>query len=84
MLGDQARHFWMARSVARVMGLNLAEQIDTGRLRPEEYQVMVAACRGCALVEQCEKWLATHCDLAKMPPPGCRISAPLTRLKRAK
>ncbi|WP_240989087.1 DUF6455 family protein [Salipiger mangrovisoli] len=82
MLGDHARHFWMARSVARVMGLNLSDQIDMGRLRPEDYRVMVAACRGCALVEQCEKWLATQSDLAKAPPPGCRISAPLMRLCR--
>ncbi len=83
MLGDEARHFWMARSVARVMGLNLSEQMQRGRLRPEEYEVMVVACRGCALVEQCEKWLATQRDLAKAPPPGCRISGPLTRLRRA-
>lgn len=83
MLGDEARHFWMARSVARVMGLNLAEQMRRGRLRPEEYEVMVAACRGCALVEQCEKWLAEPRVQASTPPPGCRISGPLTRLRRA-
>lgn len=83
MLGDEARHFWMARSVARVMGLNLGDQMRRGRLRPQQYEVMVAACRGCALVEQCEKWLAGQSDIAKAPPPGCRISAPLTRLRRA-
>ncbi len=83
MLGDEARHFWLARSVARVMGLNLGDQMRRGNLRAEEYEVMVAACRGCALVEQCEKWLAEPRGSAGLPPPGCRISGPLIRLRRA-
>ncbi|WP_203595261.1 DUF6455 family protein [Salipiger sp. PrR002] len=82
MLGDTARHFWMTRSVARVMGVNLSAALREGRLRAEEYEVMVAACRGCALVEQCEKWLAVQHNVAKAPPPGCRIAGPLTRLRR--
>lgn len=80
-LGDPARHFWMTRSVARVMGLNLYEEMHCGRLEPDEYARMVTCCRGCALVEACEKWLGTQTGVAASAPPGCCNSFMLGQLR---
>ncbi|EIE52823.1 hypothetical protein AL036_15415 [Salipiger aestuarii] len=81
-LRDSARHFWMTRSVARVMGLNLSNEMRRGRLEPDGYARMVASCQGCALVEACQSWLGDQTDVSAAPPPGCRIGAQLGRLKR--
>lgn len=81
-LGDPARHFFMTRSVARVMGLNLTEAMRTGSLKPATYERMVARCRSCALVAACEEWLSSRTSVAGTPPPGCNISTELCELQR--
>ncbi|MCT4556752.1 MAG: DUF6455 family protein [Pelagimonas sp.] len=81
-LGDPARHFFMTRSVAKVMGLNLTEAIQAGDLDPTAYAGMVTACRGCALVEACEEWLSGCGGCSPTPPPGCCNAALLTRLQQ--
>ncbi|MGH1412751.1 MAG: DUF6455 family protein [Pelagimonas sp.] len=81
-LGDPARHFFMTRSVARTMGLSLSEEMQTGNLAPETYARMVTHCRGCALVEACESWLAKQSALVATPPPGCCNGELLTSLRR--
>ncbi|MFW2544298.1 DUF6455 family protein [Primorskyibacter sp. 2E107] len=83
MLGDPARHFFMTRSVARVMGLSLYDAVQSGALSAEGYSRMVTQCRGCALVESCEAWLARQTALSVAPPPGCCNGAELTRLQKA-
>lgn len=70
-LGDPMRHFFMTRSVARVMGVSLSEEMQIGTLAPEVYSRMVTHCRGCALVEACESWLGQQTKLVNVPPPGC-------------
>lgn len=80
--GDPSRHFFMTRSVARVMGVNLTKAMHNGVLQPESYASMVSACRDCALVEACETWLASRTDISEVPPPGCRISVPLSDLRK--
>ncbi|WGW05117.1 DUF6455 family protein [Tropicibacter oceani] len=81
-LGDPARHFFMTRSVARVMGLSLADEIQTGHLAPEAYAGMVTRCRGCALVEACEQWLARQTEVSPTPPPGCWNGQLLSDLRK--
>ena len=81
-LGDPARHFFMTRSVARVMGLNLTEEMKAGSLAPDTYASMVTACRGCALVDACEKWLGRQTTLTQTPPPGCYNGPQLAELRR--
>jgi len=81
-IGDPARHFFMTRSVARIMGVNLAKAMEDGSLRPETYADMVTRCRGCALVSACEKWLARQTSTSATPPPGCCCSKVLCDLRR--
>lgn len=82
VLGDPARHFWMTRSVARAMGLNLSEAMMSGELAPDDYAEMVTCCRGCALVEACERWLGNQAGISAAPPPGCCLGTLLVRLKK--
>ena len=81
-LGDPVRHCFMTRSVARVMGLSLSEEMQAGKLAPQTYASMVTKCRGCALVEACENWLSKQSTLVATPPPGCCNGAVLTELRR--
>ena len=82
VLGDPARHFFMTRSVARVMGLSLHDAMQAGALTAEGYSRMVTRCRGCALVEACEEWLSTARTPRAAPPPGCWHGDILHRIAR--
>ncbi|MEC3861264.1 DUF6455 family protein [Mesobacterium sp. TK19101] len=79
-LGDPTRHFWITRSVARVMGLNLADEMASGRLSEKAYAQMITRCRGCPLTNQCTEWLASRTDLSRTAPDGCRNASELNRL----
>lgn len=81
VLGDPARHFFMTRGVARVMGLSLSEAMNAGELDPRRYADMVTRCRGCALVEACQEWLSSRVSGSATPPPGCCNASELSRLK---
>ena len=59
-LGDPATHFWLTRSAARAMGVNLSEAMAAGQLTAQGYSEMVTKCRGCGVVEACQNWLATE------------------------
>lgn len=82
-LGDPNRHFFMTRSVARVMGLNLYEEVQCGALDSTEYARMVTRCRACPLVEACEEWLSHGVAQTANPPPGCMNADALSALKRS-
>ncbi|MCF3593112.1 DUF6455 family protein [Rhodobacteraceae bacterium LMO-12] len=79
-LGDPVMHFWLTRSAARAMGINLSEAMAEGKLTAEDYTAMVTNCRQCAFVEECQSWLATsavqRCEAYK----DCRNKAVLERL----
>ena len=79
-LGDPDRHFWLVRSVARVMSLNLGAAVARGDLEREAYRGIVNRCRRCPLVAQCESWLAASGGLSATPPPGCAVASDLERL----
>lgn len=81
-LGDPVRHFWMTRSVARMMGLSLSDAIAEGRLRLETYEAMVTSCRRCPQVGTCEGWLARQTGDAAEAPAGCANGVVLNVLKQ--
>lgn len=69
--GDPGLHFWLTRSVAKVMGISLSEAMANNHLSAQDYASMVTSCRQCALVESCQCWLGAQKALAPSPPPGC-------------
>ncbi|MFU8883336.1 MAG: DUF6455 family protein [Rhodobacterales bacterium] len=81
-LGDPDRHFWLVRSVARVMGLNLGAAVARGDLGRSDFRNMVNRCRTCPRVDRCESWLAASGGICATPPPGCAVAPDLTRLKQ--
>lgn len=70
-LGDPSLHFFLTRGVARAMGIGLSDALRTGDLTPDDYAGMVTRCRGCALVETCQAWLARSHGYRDSPPEGC-------------
>ena len=70
-LGDPARHFWMTRSVARVMGVSLSDAMAEGHLTTKGYANLVTNCRRCTHVDACEYWLAHQAGEAEAAPEGC-------------
>ncbi len=81
-LGDPDLHFWLTRSVGRVMGLNFSEEMANDRLTPKAYADMVTECRGCPRVTTCQRWLSEQSDVTYSAPPGCRNSRLLESLAR--
>lgn len=82
-MGEAELHFWLTRSVAKVMGISFSEAMADNRLTAQDYASLVTACRSCALVESCQDWLAAQKSQAKAPPPGCTNSEALVALARA-
>lgn len=76
VLGDAELHFWLTRSVARVMGVNLSEALAHGRLDAHGYAALVTACRQCENVERCTAWLAMQRTCTRTAPPDC-VNAPV-------
>ncbi len=70
-LGDPTRHFWLTRSVARAMDVNLSEALAQGLLSARGYSDMITKCRTCQHVAQCEMWLASFGGAANRAPEHC-------------
>jgi hypothetical protein len=71
-LGDIERHFWLTRSVARSIGVNLSEAMAENRLIPEDYTTMVTKCRAEGCHEACQRWLAAQTTaIVDGPPEYC-------------
>ncbi|MDQ2090132.1 DUF6455 family protein [Marimonas arenosa] len=80
-LGDPAVHFWLTRSVARAMGVNLSQAMATGRISAQDYEEMVTACCGCMHVAGCQAWLATEAVVRSAPFEACAHRTVLERLQ---
>ncbi|WP_306153830.1 DUF6455 family protein [Roseovarius sp. MMSF_3281] len=70
-LGDPNLHFWLTRSVARAVHVNLSDALAAGRLTPAHYADMVTKCRRCPYVSTCEAWLAENAAGAPAVPAHC-------------
>ena len=79
-LGEPNRAFWLTRSVARTVGVNLSEAMNEGRLSADEYAGLVTRCRMCPHPETCEVWLAANGAGAPLVPDHCANAEPLNRM----
>jgi len=80
-LGEIERHFWLTRSMARLVGVNLSEAMSSGRLSPSEYTEMVTHCRVGGCHEICQQWLACQTGAVDEIPSYCAHRDVLTRLR---
>ena len=79
--GDIDRHFWLTRSVARMIGVNLTEAMEEGRLTPDGYCEMVSRCRTSGCCERCQSWLARQNGHAAAAPDCCANAPTLNALR---
>ena len=68
-LGDIERHFWLTRSVARMIGVNLSDAMAEKRLSPDGYSSMVTYCRAAGCHEACQRLLAAQTSARPDGPP---------------
>lgn len=82
-LGRIEKHFWLTRSVARVMGVSLSEAMANGTLTETGYAEMVTRCRAGGCEAACQYWLATETGRPARAPAPCANAALLNRLRQA-
>ncbi len=70
-LGDPVTHFWLTRSMARVLGVSLSEAMLDKALSAEDYAAMVTRCRMCPNIAQCQAFLGQKAGAAKAAPDFC-------------
>lgn len=75
------RHFWLTRSMARMMGVNLSRAMESGLLDTSEYIEMVTRCRAADCHESCQLWLAKQTGTATQVPAQCIHGDVLNRLR---
>ncbi|SIS68354.1 DUF6455 family protein [Phaeovulum vinaykumarii] len=68
--------YWIARGMARRMGVNLTEALRDGVISRDDLAAMVGHCRECPRMRQCIGFLSE--TQGEVQPAGCR-NAPLLR-----
>ncbi len=80
-LGDEQKHLWMARRMAKTVGVDLAAAYEAGTLSQEEWAETVQRCRGCDWAEGCDHWLPEHAEGVEHAPRACVNADLWDRLK---
>lgn len=80
-LGDPKRHFWLAQSMAKATGVDLAAAKQDGRLAQEDWADLITRCRACARADECEAWVQRQSSNGNEPPSACVNADVLTRLR---
>lgn len=78
--GDFDRHFWLTRSVARMIGVNLSQAMSAGRMTADDYCALITQCQKCGNSETCESWLASQTGQSDRAPDHCANAPMLNRL----
>lgn len=80
--GAVNRHFWLTRSMARTLGINLSRAVASGRLSSDDYAEMVAKCSASNCAHRCALWLACQTTTPDTAPDFCVHSERFKRLQR--
>ncbi|MDY6858688.1 MAG: DUF6455 family protein [Pseudomonadota bacterium] len=65
-------HAELVTRMADTLGVDLAEEAQRGRMRPEQMRNTVLRCVGCLQAGACRDFLAEHMDGADAAPAYCR------------
>ena len=71
LLGDETEHYWLAQSMAKAVGVDLAKAQTEGHLTQDDWAGMVQRCRGCDWTEGCKKWLSVAAWGQETAPATC-------------
>lgn len=72
--GDLVDHYWLAQSMAKAAGVDLAAAMEAGSLTQDDWAGVVDRCRGCGWELDgggCSRWLARQEDGAAVVPQSC-------------
>ncbi len=72
MLDDDSQAFWMLRSAARKLDIDLSAALAEGRLSASGYARAVRTCRRCCCQAECQAWLGNGQADARDAPARCR------------
>ena len=75
------QHTELVDRMARTLGLDLEEQVYSGKLDPETLCDTVLRCTGCSTPEGCEAWMAAQAATAEAAPAMCRNAVVFAELK---
>lgn len=75
------RHYWLARSVARVIGADPTRALAQGRIDSDTYADMIVTCRNGNCSAICLRWLGDPSSDRSSAPRGCAIAEILERLR---
>lgn len=81
-LHDLSRHFWLARSMARTVGLHFGDALRDGRMTSDDYARIVASCARCSAIQPCMAWLGNGANHGTEAPAFCRNAETFKRLGR--
>jgi len=80
-LGDARAHFWRVIKMAKACEVDLSAALDEDKINIAEYAEMIAGCRSCADVEQCDRLLADQAQVGQAPE-YCVNNQTFARLRR--
>ncbi|MEQ9261475.1 MAG: DUF6455 family protein [Roseovarius sp.] len=81
-LNDPTQAFFLTRSIARALSVNLSEVMHHGAFTPGDYAKLINQCRACGRSEQCMAWLAGNGAGAERAPEFCPNGPTLEELAK--
>lgn len=85
-LGDTVTHYWLALRMAKAAGVDLAAEMQAGRLSQADWAELVQSCRGCDWERDgggCGRWLALQIPGEAEVPQACVNQPTFGRLSAA-
>jgi hypothetical protein len=79
--GRLSKHFWLTQGMARTIGVNVNEALQSGHLGRGEYAELVAQCCHCDRCESCMAWMGRQLTGADALPDWCAVKPRLEALK---
>ncbi|MHC0053395.1 DUF6455 family protein [Actibacterium sp. D379-3] len=75
-------HADLVQRMADVLGVDLAEEMQAGRLTPEQFRSTVLRCVGCLEAGECQHFLALNAESGSDETPSfCRNKAELEAMR---
>jgi hypothetical protein len=66
------KHSRLVGRMADTLDVDLAEDMMSGRISPEDYRSFVVSCTACRETDRCEEWLEAAGRHAEAAPAYCR------------
>lgn len=81
-LNDPTQAFFLTRSIARALSVNLSDVMHEGAFSPDDYAKLIDQCRACGRSQQCLAWLGQNGAGAAQAPEFCPNGPTLEELAK--